>query len=353
MKILYILDSQFAWKNGCWFYRVRVPATELRSRGHEIKLLTLGRELKDDWLEFPDVVVYGRGYGIDPIPSMEKFKEAGAKIVYDLDDDVWSVNPDNPSNNAAVDRREQIEGAVKIADVVTTPSKILQKKLKKLNKNVVFCPNALDFGVYKSSPENEPLRIGFFGGATHWGDLGLVLDPLIQLQKEYGFMFILGGMTKSPLIDDIYSIRQIVKQGAEPERREYHKSVLDMFEKLRKLEYVHIPWHSPELYPSVLSDVSLDIGVAPLKDNEFNHSKSALKFYEYAAIGIPTIASKVSPYKEEVGYCAKNNFSDWYKKLETLLKFEDFRMSLWEKQIDFVKSRDIKVVVEDWEKAFK
>src|SRR3546814_14721972 len=39
------------------------------------------------------------------------------------------------------------------------------------------------------------------------------------------------------------------------------------------------------------------VGVAPLSDTTFNRSKSDIKFLELAALGIPTIASDVAPYR--------------------------------------------------------
>jgi len=356
MKILYVVNTQYAWKQGCWFYRVRVPATELRERGHDVKFMTLGNEVPEEWLSFPDVVVYGRGYNVDAVPSMEKFKEHGVKVVYDLDDNVWTVNPDNPADGSEKRRAETTEEYLKTADVVTTTTKTLQKKLKKFNKNVKICPNALLFDAYTSElDKNDKLTIGYSAGAAHWKDLDLITDPLKQLSEDYDFQFVLLGMSGSPLVDQIYQIKQIIRQGSEPEKKDFHDTVLETFGHLREVENInHIPWHSPELYPSILANAGIDIGLCPLVDNEFNRSKSCLKFYEYAAIGAPTVASKVTPYKQEVGYLAKNSFKHWYKKIERLIKDEDLRKKTAEKQWKFVKNnRDIKKVVEDWETAFE
>ena len=37
-------------------------------------------------------------------------------------------------------------------------------------------------------------------------------------------------------------------------------------------------------------------GLAPLEDTPFNRAKSDLKFLEYSALGLPTVASRVTPY---------------------------------------------------------
>src|SRR3546814_8283247 len=61
------------------------------------------------------------------------------------------------------------------------------------------------------------------------------------------------------------------------------------------------------------------VGVAPLSDTTFNRSKSDIKFLELAALGIPTIASDVAPYRSirhgETGLLVKEDhmWSRWLK----------------------------------------
>jgi len=83
------------------------------------------------------------------------------------------------------------------------------------------------------------------------------------------------------------------------------------------VNFFHVPFYPPVMFPTLLASLNIDIGIAPLQDNEFNHSKSCVKFYEYAATGAATLTSKVLPYTKEVGYCAKNNVKDWVAKLKT------------------------------------
>ena len=356
MKILFMLNSQYAWKTGCWLYRVRFPGMALREKGHEVRYLALGREVVEEWLTWPDVVVYGRGYAIDVIPSIEEFKKRGKRVVCDMDDEVWNVNSNNPAetSRASADRIAQAEGLLKASDVVTTTTEVLKKKLQEFNKNVVIIPNALPFDKFtQRKEENKRLRIGYTGAASHWGDVSLILDVIYDLQQKYEFEFLLQGLTGSPLIDYVYQCRQILRQEAEPERKQYFESIMELYEKLKKIKFIHVPFYSPELYPALLGDCNLDIGIAPLKDNKFNQAKSCVKFYEYAAVGTPTLASKVLPYSKEVGYYAKNKYSDWYKKLEKLIVDKNFRGELSDKQWDFVqKNRDIKKVVELYEKTY-
>jgi len=358
MKILYLYTCLFPWDSGCWLYRSRIPSAELAKRGHEIQFIVPGRTIGKQWLDYPDVViygVYGGTYHFDPTPSLKEFQKRGVKVVYDLDDDLFTVNPDNPSKAQVKNVGGQVRDLLREADTVTTTTDVLKKKFQKYNRNVVICPNSIDFskfGVRKK--KNKELIIGYTGAASHWGDLSLILDVLYQLQKKHKFTFVLQGMCGRPIVAEVYNYQMILRQNLEPEKNEFYRVALKVYNKLKKLKYVHIPFYPPEMYPAILGQLDIDIGVCALKDNAFNHAKSCIKFYEYAATGTTTIASDVIPYNKEVGYCAKNTIGDWHDKLEKLILDKKFREELLEKQLKWVKrKRDVKKVAEKWELAMK
>jgi len=331
---------------------------ELQKRGHEAKWIVPTKTVSDYWLNYPDVVifgVYGGVYHHDPIPLLKEWKKRGAKVIYDLDDDLFTVNPDNPSRGEVVKKLQQTEDLLKNADVVTTTTDVLKKRFKKYNKNVVVCPNAIDFEKFPGRPNiGKELRIGYTGAASHWGDLLMILDVIAELQKKYDFRFVLQGMCGRPLLAEVYNYRMLLSQNLEPDKNLCFTEALAMYDKIKELKYYHEPFYPPAMYPGVLGQIDLDIGLCVLKDNKFNHAKSCIKFYEYAATGTVTVASDVLPYNKEVGYYAKNTIKDWYKKIEKLIIDKDFREKLLEKQQAFVhKNNDIKKVVEKWENAMK
>jgi len=356
LKILYLYTCLFPWKSGCWLYRSAIPSAELGYRGHEIQWVVPGKTISEEWLNYPDVVVcgvYGGTYRNNPVSSLKEFKKRGVKVVYDLDDDLFTVNSDNPSKAEVGERLSQARELLKLADVVTTTTSVLKKKFQKYNKNVVVCPNSLDFLKFPRRKKNsKELRIGYTGAASHWGDLSLITDVLFQLQKKYDFTFIFQGMCGRPLLAEVYNSQMILNQNLEPQRDKFYRTVLKTYDKIKKLKYVHIPFYPPAMYPATLGQMDLDIGLCPLKSNVFNEAKSCVKFYEYATTGTATVASDVIPYNKEVGYCAKNTSKDWYKKIEKLIVDEKFRNELLEKQQKWVqKNRDIKKVIELWEKV--
>jgi len=73
-----------------------------------------------------------------------------------------------------------------------------------------------------------------------------------------------------------------------------------------------------------------EIAIAPLQDNLFNRSKSAIKYLEYTALGISGVFSALPPYAEVVhdgldGFLAANP-EEWEQKLKLLIESPELRL---------------------------
>ncbi len=89
MKIMFILDSQRAYQSGIWLHRNEIPTTALSKRGHAVKQVAMGNEIPEQFMTWPDTVIFGRVYSTqhDPIKAMRDYKKLGKRVLYDLDDD--------------------------------------------------------------------------------------------------------------------------------------------------------------------------------------------------------------------------------------------------------------------------
>jgi len=356
MKIEFILDTPLAWQSGIWYHRNEMPGNALKKRGHGVKQVAIGKEMPEEFLEYPDTVIFGRTYpqAFDPVQLMKEFKKRGKRVLYDMDDDFWNVSKDNPSSLVSNAFKDQYESLIKEADAIITPSKILAKKFKKLAKKPVFiCPNGIDPNIYKEGPRvADKLVIGFAGAASHWKDLSMIAEVMEKLSEKYDFYFSIYGMIGESIEAAMFFYKKMLDTGFQPEKNEYFRSALEFYSQLKNVKLLHVPFHPPEIYPAILGRCDFDIGIAPLEDNEFNRGKSCLKFYEYASVGAVTLASDVEPYKSEVNYRAKNTVKDWYKKLEKLIVDAEFRKKLLKEQQDYVfNNRTWKDVSLDWEMA--
>jgi len=357
MKILFMLDSQMAFMSGIWSHRCESPSLALGKRGHAVKQVAIGNEIPEELMEWPDVVIFGRSYPTQytPIKFMEDYKKRGKRVLYDMDDDFWSVADDNPSVLVSNAHKDQYEGMINVADAVISPSHVLLKKFRKhFKKDGFFCPNGIPFDEYLERPHDnaDTLKIGYMGAASHWKDLQLIGEVIAELNKKYDFLFTIYGLTGEPLESAIYTYNKILAHNFQPEKRKYHQAAIDFYKQLEGTRMWHVPFMPPELHPRTLRMCDLDIGLAPLEDTEFNRGKSNIKFYEYAAVGTMTVASDVLPYKDEVNYLVKNTHKDWYNKLEKLILYPDLRKKKLKEQQDWVKKhRSLEAIGIDWELA--
>lgn len=354
-----MMDSPLAYMSGIWMHRNQTPCTALGKRGHGVKQVAIGNEVPEHLMNWPDVVVFGRAYPsqYDPVKIMHNYKKLGKRVVYDMDDDFWAVAKENPSVLVSNAHKDQYEGMIEAADAVITPSRVLAKKFKKHFKKPVFiCPNGIDFEDYKERPhQNEDvLKVGYMGAASHWKDLQLIGGVIADLQKKYDFIFTIYGLVGEPLEAALYTYNKLLQGNYQPEKAAYHRAALDFAKQLQGTRMWHVPFMPPELHAKTLSMCDLDIGLAPLEDTEFNRGKSNIKFYEYASVGTVTLASDVLPYSDEVTYRAKNTHKDWYNKLEKLIVDVEFRNKLLKEQREWViKNRSTDAIGLDWELALQ
>jgi glycosyltransferase involved in cell wall biosynthesis len=75
----------------------------------------------------------------------------------------------------------------------------------------------------------------------------------------------------------------------------------------------------------------MDIGLIPLRYNEFNRAKSELKMLEMGAFGLGVIVSDVESYQwmsKHGKNCLVAGKKDWYKSMRRLIENPDLRKDL-------------------------
>lgn len=239
-------------------------------------------------------------------------KSAGKPFVLDLDDNLLSLpkeHPDRVSHYYSSALPGLLHAMIK-ADLVTVATENLKNELLELNPNISVLPNYFDPNLWEiqdQTPTNddEPVRILYMGSHTHKPDLESINKTLFQVAKNASrkvkFTFI----------------------GVKPPTGLEN---LAMVEEIKDFTFVY------EDFVEKFSRIEADIALAPLKDNTFNRSKSPIKFFEYSAIGLPTIASAVDPYTKvikegETGLLATNE-ADWVEKINLLIENTELRKEL-------------------------
>jgi glycosyltransferase involved in cell wall biosynthesis len=335
MKILYINSGPAQTVSA--YHRNILPAIHLRKRGHTVDFLPI------QYFDY-DIVVLSRYFASTFQEQIDMLHLLGAKIVYETDDFVIKIPSSHISYPLARKEAKTYYFLLKAADIITCTTPYLKSKIEKdTDKKVRVVPNSLDVSYWRErAGNNKKLRIGYAASDSHWQELDFILDVLIDLQKDYDFEVVFIGL-------GINSLKHAVHL---PHCGRLAKSILNKLPKLKNLETTEwVPFYK---YPQFLAKANLDIGLAPLIDNEFNRCRSCIKFYEYALVNTPTIASDVIPYNTELKFLAKNKFADWKNKIRLLMEDEKLRKNLAEEQREWViKNRDIEDNVVLWENVFE
>lgn len=307
----------FGWSagdDGCRYYRMQLPLQQLRKTyGWNTYFNEQWRDSYDfvpdaGWRE-PDVVVGQRVSNSATSQLWQKIckRENRPFMVYELDDDFFNIAPDNPAYKFFSEHQGDVIDNIACADRVTVSTTELAGVVSKYNSKVVVIPNYIPQAVV-DMPLNRhasPITIGWGGSYTHNQDWP-------EVDKQLRRFFRQTGGVELHLMGNNYA--------------EDWKSVPVRFTQWIKNT------------PGYHAALDFDIGLAPLRASTFNRSKSHIKTLEYAARGIPAVASDVGPYSGfvrhgETGFLVKNEW-EWYKYLRELVEVTDLRVVMGDRARD-------------------
>jgi len=348
------LTTDWAWgteplqPNGCAWYRCVLPGVELEKRGW---VCGVGIPAFNDKDGFGMVTGYGKavhGWDIivfklimhkDALDNLTRAQDLGQKIIVDVDDFFDGLAPTNrayqatdpekfPDNNRAI-----YAEIIRRSFAVITSTQFLFDYYSKIHKNVFLVRNGIDMerysGINKHRRQHHRTKVGWVG-ATPWrsGDLEML----------------------SPFMDN-YLVSRNVRFHHSGHCLGSHTLAEQMNIDPRRISLSNLSPISD--YPKLFGPI--DIGLVTLNDVKFNHAKSFIKGLEYAAAGIPFIASPVPEYKylfeHGIGRVA-NDDSEWMYHLDELLNKE---MREDEAEINKEKLKDFSISArgDDWDATMK
>jgi glycosyltransferase involved in cell wall biosynthesis len=209
-------------------------------------------------------------------------KQIGARFIYELDDDLVGLPEGHPDYAHFQGVQDTIFQLVSEADEMWTTTTSLADRFVGIARRVEVIPNELDNRAWKvprnsSSPQdpNAPVRFVYIGTHTHRPDFELLIRPaLTKLRREFG----------DGIGFDVIGISGVAA--------------------CNELSTVEIQPAIARSYPDfaawMQSMSGYHVGVAPLVDNTFNRRKSDLKWLEYSAMGLATIASDLPTYNQSI-----------------------------------------------------
>ena len=100
---------------------------------------------------------------------------------------------------------------------------------------------------------------------------------------------------------------------------------------------------------------SFDVGIAPIADIPFNRAKSNVKVKEYAAMGVPWLASPIGPYaglgEKQGGRLVADG--RWHEELERLVDDERARRKLAKRGVKWGDGQRLRRNMGGWEQAVR
>ncbi len=291
--------------DGCGYYRCYQPLAELRRRGHNVMLPERGMVwLPDADLNAGDIDVLA-GQLLTGPRGMELWESWAGKtrLVYDIDDDVFSSDHEGSLWHRLPECRDIAAYLISISDLVTVSVEPLVDVVKRYNSNVAVLPNCVHEDLLKMErPRRERVTVGWAGGTSHLRDFDYVAPMLSKF------------LAWNPLVDFHFVGADYTPRLKAPAGRTRHTQ-----------------W-TPDVW-DYYRGVDFDIGLAPLDPaSAFARCKSHLKALEYAALGIPVVASANSPYTGFVqhgvtGYLVRHDH-EWGRYLRDLVNDEDMRAEM-------------------------
>lgn len=319
-------------------YRSIGPLLTLAERGHEVRQLELERI--DAWheiLRWCELVQIHRVCDGGAVQVAQAAKAAGAAVVWDDDDDVTKV----PRGTAGYAEAGGAKGRRRLAaratlfesvDLVTTPSAVLAESFlaggareTRVIENYAIDAFARGAGASAGAAAQQRdglLRIGWVAGGEHRLDLEHVpikraLERLLEAHPHV----------------------QVATLGLDL------RLASDRYERLPAVPF-----------PRLLEQVAtFDVGIAPLSPEvEISRARSNVKLKEYAAMGVPWLASPIGPYaglgERQGGRLVADD--RWFEELDALVRGDRLRRRLAKRARKWGQTQMLGRNAGCWERAF-
>ncbi|MHA1729907.1 MAG: glycosyltransferase family 4 protein [Promethearchaeota archaeon] len=254
-----------------------------------------------------ELVVYNLIYPEKIIQLVKK------KIVFDFDDAIYlrAENPEDLVNKSKfletlVQKSLRIKETIKNSNQVIVGNTYIAQYAKQFNKNVSIIPSVIDTREYfppkaqsfNYSNNKNKIIIGWMGTYSNLKFLSELSSVLKQVHKQH------------PYTQLLISTDQFLYK--------------ELLEKAIPTKYIR--WTSDNELKTLQS---FDIGIMPLKDDEWTRGKCGFKLIQYMATGVPAIASAVGVNNEIIknginGFLV-NNKLEWKTKLSRLINDKKLR----------------------------
>ena len=270
-------------------------------------------DVKSSDIDSHDVVIFMRPNDVYSSIVALRAREAGHLTVTFCDDDLLNLPTDSPTIPW---RKKGLIRTLRQSDVIWSSSRYLVEKWRKLTadgrcvlSDTIIQPE--QFNNTEVVADGDVVKIVYAAAPSHADLFEDLISPVLpRLAQEFGdkikFTFI--------------SVHPDVK-GVECE---------------------FLPGMPLLEYREYMKNQRFDIGLAPLKNDEFSKCKYINKFIEYTTQGIVGVYSKTEPYTYVVndganGFLSDDSADSWYHALSTAIRNTELRKKCLAQAVDYLK----------------
>jgi len=262
-------------KVGDYIYRVEQPSIALGKTG-EATVITVST--LSPWFEIlcisADILILHLLSEHDLLPIIEERKRQGRPTIYELSDNIMALHEgvgirgwfSDPVNLALALQY------MRMADGIQVTSSGLAEQFHFINPRMEIFENQMATLGMVGRQASDRIILGWAGSSGHRRDIEAVIDVITQVLRA------------CPKVDFAFMGDEAMYQI--------------LFIALPGGRTIYAPPGTLDEYLSFLQ--KLDIGIAPLEDNPYNHCRSDVKFLEYASRGVVPVLSSLTPYKVSV-----------------------------------------------------
>jgi hypothetical protein len=305
--------------SGCGHWRILWPEAIINARGDGMSQSTTAMVTTPTWYENVKVVKLQR-QASSAQKEFVKFlkqvqKQYNFKIMYEVDDVVFSeCIPDYNKFKFAFDNNEIRQNCIDIINMV--------------DEVTVTCDFMKKLYIEKTGQQNITTIPNFV--PNFW--MGHAFNPR-KIERAYDYnkkkpriLYTGSGAhydvdNKTNGVDDMYKVRDFIRKTVNKYQwvfvGAFPPQLADLVQS-KKIEFY--PWQNLLNYPYFIANLDAQMMIAPLLPNDFNKSKSDIKFIESCILGIPCLCQDIETYNTAPANLRFSSIRELEEKIERILR---------------------------------
>ena len=268
--------------------------------------------------DYFDFIIFQKIQNKEALILIEQLKKKypQTKVIAEIDDAIGEVTPSN-KNKFTYHHRYAAQHMI-ISDAIIASTQFLGESVREIvgnDKPIHVAPNCINIGDFgmcfdkkniNPLPKKETINLVYVGAGGHDEDLKLFIKPILNILNSR---------------DDV---RFIIRYGDhKPEFIPNHEFI-DF--KTNVINSPNDEW-AIKNYLYSMYKLNANIGLAPLRDTQFNRCKSGIKWVEWSYLNVPLVASNVEAYKKINGslYLTDNNSTEIQKRINIAIQSQTKR----------------------------